>query len=30
MSKPAPHELILGFSAIGERTIREALKRIAR
>ena len=29
ISKPASHEFILGFSAIGERTIREALQRIA-
>jgi GntR family transcriptional regulator/MocR family aminotransferase len=28
-SKPAPDEFILGFSAIGERTIREGIKRIA-
>jgi hypothetical protein len=28
--EPAPHKFILGFSAIGERTIREALQRIAR
>jgi len=26
MSKPAPHEFILAFSAIGERTIREPLQ----
>jgi len=26
----ASHEIILGFSAIGERNIREAFKRIAR
>lgn len=29
MSKPASDEFILGFSAIGERTIREGIKRIA-
>ena len=29
VSKPAPNEFILGFSAIGERTIREGIKRIA-
>src|SRR5205814_4777045 len=29
-SKPAPNEFILGFSAIGERTIREGIKRLAR
>jgi DNA-binding transcriptional MocR family regulator len=28
-SKPAPNEFILGFSAIGERTIREGIKRLA-
>jgi GntR family transcriptional regulator/MocR family aminotransferase len=28
-SKPAHNEFILGFSAIGERTIREGIKRIA-
>jgi DNA-binding transcriptional MocR family regulator len=30
MSQPAPNEFILGFSAIGERTIREGIKRVAR
>ena len=29
LSKPAPNEFILGFSALGERTIREAVKRLA-
>jgi hypothetical protein len=29
MSTPAPNEFILGFSAISERTIREAVKRLA-
>ena len=28
-SKPAPHEFILGFSAIAERTIREGIRRLA-
>ena len=28
-SKPAKNEFMLGFSAIGERTIREGIKRIA-
>jgi GntR family transcriptional regulator / MocR family aminotransferase len=30
MSKPAPDEFILGFSAIGDRAIRESVKRLAR
>ena len=29
LAKPAPNEFILGFSALGERTIREAVKRLA-
>jgi GntR family transcriptional regulator / MocR family aminotransferase len=29
LSKPVPDEFILGFAAIGERTIREAVKRLA-
>lgn len=29
LAAPAPDEFILGFSAIGERTIREAVKRLA-
>ena len=29
LSKPAPDEFILGFSAIGERAIRESIKRLA-
>ena len=29
LSTPVPGEFILGFSAIGERTIREAVKRLA-
>lgn len=30
VSKPAPNEFILGFSAIGERTIRNGIQRLAR
>jgi len=30
LSKPAPNEFILGFSAIGDRAIRESVKRLAR
>jgi GntR family transcriptional regulator/MocR family aminotransferase len=30
MSKPAPNEFILGFSAIGDRAIREGIERLAR
>ena len=30
LSNPAPNEFIFGFSAIGERTIREGIKRLAR
>jgi GntR family transcriptional regulator / MocR family aminotransferase len=30
LSKPAPDEFILGFSAIGERTIREAVRHLAK
>jgi DNA-binding transcriptional MocR family regulator len=29
LTKPAPDEFIFGFSAIGERTIREGVKRLA-
>ena len=30
LSNPAPDEFIFGFSAIGERIIREGIKRLAR
>ena len=29
LSKPAPNEFVLGFSAISERAIREAVRRLA-